>query len=67
MKFHEFIESTEAVAEGSIFDSFLISDDIIVKCFETIYRVDKEVTITGDLAHRVVEERDLHDLRQGSQ
>ncbi len=67
VKFHEFVESSEAIAKGSVFNSFLISDDIVVKSFETVDRVDQEVAIPGDLAHWVVEERNLHDLWQGSE
>ena len=36
VKFHEFVETSETVAKGRIFDSFLVGDYIVVKSFETI-------------------------------
>jgi hypothetical protein len=31
------------------------------------YRVDQEKSVAGNLRDRVIEERDLHDCRQGGQ
>lgn len=62
VKFHEFVQTSESVAERRIFDSFFIGDDIVVECFQTINRVNEEVAISGDLAHWIVEQRYLHNL-----
>ena len=63
VKFHEFVQPTESVAKRCIFNSFFICNHVVVECFQTINRVNEEVTIAGDLAHWIVEQCDLHDLR----
>ena len=63
VQLHELIKSSEPVSKTCIFNSFLVCDHIVIKCPETWDRIYNKVTITGYLAHRVVEQSDVHDLR----
>ena len=64
VQLHELIKSSEPVSKTCIFNSFFIRYYIIIKCLEAWDRVYNKVTIAGYLAHRVVEQSDVHDHRQ---
>ena len=46
MQLHEFIESSESVTEGSVFNYFFIRYDEVVKCSQPGQRVYHEVSVT---------------------
>lgn len=53
VEFHVFVEGSEAISEGSILDSFLVSDHVVVKRQQALERVDHEVSVARHSAHGV--------------
>lgn len=67
VQLHELVEAAEPVAKARVFNSLLVRYHVVVEGLQMPYRVDQEKSVAGNLRDRVIEERDLHDCRQGGQ
>ena len=64
---HILIHASEPIAKGCIFNPLFISDDILVKCFESRYAVDHEMSVARNVAEWVVEKCAVQHVGQSSQ
>jgi len=62
VQLHEFVQSTESIAETGVLNTLFVRYHVVVKCFQAWQRIHHEVTITGDVAHGVGKESYVQDL-----
>ena len=60
---HVLVESPETVTKRGVLDSLLVSDHVVVECFQAWDGVDDEVTVAGDRANGIGKQGDVHNHR----